>query len=908
MHSFQKTRYAFFFLVLLVVMGYSAQSAMAINLGPITDAGKLLDAIRGVMKDRHKKQPGGAAAQLLQGHPRLADIEYATDDIPIISWVVTDPPYNADPTGMKDSSPAFQKALDDAEQAGGGVVFAPAGKYRMDSPLTLGHSVILRGDWKRPSEGDPAVKGTVLMVYAGKGAEDGVPFIHLTDGSAICNLSIYYPEQSAVNPLPYPWTVQQTAGDTASIINVTLVNPWMGIRFGVNANELHFVRDLYGCPLKVGIHMDRIYDVGRLQAIHFAPVFWSGSGLPASPDLKKVRHVTLQSPGLTGIEVGYNDWEVMNDIHLDSCAIGIHFLNDGGDSNGNIYNLQITHAETGIQFDFINPYGWSISYSRIDASANKNSACIRTGAGFKRVSSQFNHCLFTGQNGVEMSSESNGLLSFVDCDFRMKKGASAIQANSGSLIVHGCSFDSTPHIPEIALGASIQSAVITDNGCSGVLKVEGADQRNVDAERNNNRAIWHNIDPVLHAPHPAPQSDQVLVATDAPFYAARNGESDATLAIQEALNIAGKLQGGATVYLPAGRYLITGHLTVPIGVELRGVNDAPHHTTAMGTILFAQPSGDRGLTDGIPLIRLLSNGKMGSGVRGLTVWYSKQDPDNIAQYPWTIRSEGARCWLVDVNLPNSYQGVDFGTFRNDGHVIDYLSGAVLKTMLFVGNSSGGGWVENCHFNPHFWARSPGYNGPTAASSQNIWPWQKANGVAFLFGDCKQENVCGTFVFGSHVGVKLIKQADGTGFEGNIIGHGTDGSPIGVEVQNAGPLGVRFINYQGVSFDNGNFARIDSSVSPKSPIRFINCNQWTSPDAGYLIEGGDVLLQQCHFADGGTSIVAIGGNVNVEANFFQKGEKEDITADVGAVVRAVSCVGQGGVNCSPGVIIRNCVQR
>ncbi len=55
--------------------------------------------------------------------------------IPGVEVTVTDPPYSADPTGANDATTAIQAAIDYVGQQGGGVVFMPAGTYRL-IPLT----------------------------------------------------------------------------------------------------------------------------------------------------------------------------------------------------------------------------------------------------------------------------------------------------------------------------------------------------------------------------------------------------------------------------------------------------------------------------------------------------------------------------------------------------------------------------------------------------------------------------------------------------------------------------------------------------------------------------------------------------------------------------------------------------
>ncbi|PTX94032.1 hypothetical protein DB345_20960 [Spartobacteria bacterium LR76] len=68
--------------------------------------------------------------------PRLAG--------PVID--VTQAPYQADPTGVKDSTSDIQAALDAAADSDGGVVFLPAGAYRIQPQGTVNHALRIRGD------------------------------------------------------------------------------------------------------------------------------------------------------------------------------------------------------------------------------------------------------------------------------------------------------------------------------------------------------------------------------------------------------------------------------------------------------------------------------------------------------------------------------------------------------------------------------------------------------------------------------------------------------------------------------------------------------------------------------------------------------------------------------------------
>ena len=41
-----------------------------------------------------------------------------------------------------------------------------------------------------------------------------------------------------------------------SVVDVTLVNAYQGIDFGTHRNELHYIRNVFGCCLRKGIYID----------------------------------------------------------------------------------------------------------------------------------------------------------------------------------------------------------------------------------------------------------------------------------------------------------------------------------------------------------------------------------------------------------------------------------------------------------------------------------------------------------------------------------------------------------------------------------------------------------------------------------------------------------------------------
>jgi len=173
-----------------------------------------------------------------------------------------------------DNTGAFQRALDTVAQAGGGTLYAPPGRYRFKGTLNVSDGVTLGGSYtsvppharvRDQGEAKPEEDGTALFVIAGRGKEDGVPFLALNTNSAVAGLTIYYPDQvTSSAPVPYPWTVD-LRGKNRAIFDVELRI------IDASQNERHNLRNITGQPIRRGILVDAIYDIGRIENVHFNP-------------------------------------------------------------------------------------------------------------------------------------------------------------------------------------------------------------------------------------------------------------------------------------------------------------------------------------------------------------------------------------------------------------------------------------------------------------------------------------------------------------------------------------------------------------------------------------------------------------------------------------------------------------
>ncbi len=348
--------------------------------------------------------------------------------------------FGAAADGKTDDAAAIQKALDAAAQTTP-VCFLPPGRYRLDSPITVPAGVTLRG----VSAGVPHSEhpiGTVLLAYAGRGNPAGPPLITLEANAGIRNLIIHYPQQRLPNIVPYPWTIRCN-GELCQIYDITMTNPYQAIDAGSNWNELHTIRNVFACPLKTGIYIDRCTDIGRIENVHFNPNFWTRMALP--PRFPGGDIAGYLKTHLTGFRIGKTDWEYMTNCFVIFARIGYHFIRGRGTGGrggpGNVV-LSQCGADVG-----------SIGVL-IDELQNH--------AGIAFVNSQFMNAI-----GVKISPKNRGPVKFSNCGFWGTAGAAGhiLDAGTGPLILTGCHFIGWNHGHTQSPAIRITRGTAVINGC-----------------------------------------------------------------------------------------------------------------------------------------------------------------------------------------------------------------------------------------------------------------------------------------------------------------------------------------------------------------------------------------------------------------------------------------------------------
>lgn len=399
--------------------------------------------------------------------PCIVHSENATD--PLIVTSVLD--HGAVADGRTDCTGAFQKALDLAAGRGGGVVAVPSGQYFFTGTLVIPPGVTLRGVWESMHHADIG-RGSQLFVVAGKGDENSEPFITLHQSSCLRGLTLFYPEQDAASVQPYPWTIRGQ-GMFCSVIDVTLVNPYRGIDFGTKHNELHLVRNVFGCPLREGIYINQTTDIGRIENVHFNPHSWARADIPNPPKEGSEnwnRLLTYLTENLVGFRIGKTDWEYMVNCFVIFPKIGFHFVHtDAGDPNVVLTQCGSDIGPVAVRVDA------SQSHAGLAFSNCQMMAGIEIGSTNKGPV-KFSNCGFWGipTTDYHASIDGSGTVIFSSCHFqgwaRNNSSSPAIVAKGGSVLVNGCEFiDTGKH--HIELEDGVRSASIVGNRFTGGAKI-----------------------------------------------------------------------------------------------------------------------------------------------------------------------------------------------------------------------------------------------------------------------------------------------------------------------------------------------------------------------------------------------------------------------------------------------------
>lgn len=403
-------------------------------------------------------------------------------------WNVTEAGAVGD--GQTDCTAAFQKLLDAAGKAGGGVVEVPAGRFRFQGTLSVPANVTLQGVFRVPptpsSSARGKLSGSVLEAYAGRGSAEGAPFIRLAgNNSAVEGLIIAYPEwqQTDVPPVAYPPCIASQNTENVGIRDCCLLNPYEGIRLVRSAR--HLVRNVTGYPIKRGLFVDECYDIGHVENVHFWPF-----GVAYKPEDPFCKWINTQG---VAFEFARTDWHYVHNTFCFGYGVGYKFSKSKqGSANGNFLGLGADSCERAVVVQQAQPPGLLICNGEfVGRWSSTNSVCLEIEPEAEGKVSLVN-CSFWGpiDRCVWMRSPSGQFTAsachFVDWDNR-GVGSPAIQLDAGKAIIQGCTFQ-RPKL-QVAVGSNVVSAILTGNQAEGGFRVRNLAGKKTQCALNEEDAI-----------------------------------------------------------------------------------------------------------------------------------------------------------------------------------------------------------------------------------------------------------------------------------------------------------------------------------------------------------------------------------------------------------------------------------
>ena len=259
-------------------------------------------------------------------------------------------------------------------------------------------------------------------------------------------------------------------------MDVELLNPYNGV--DVSNSPRYLVRNVHGQPLHIGLYVDAIYDIGRIENVHWNP-WWSSS-------LEEGAFVWQRNHG-TGFVFGRTDWQYVLNTFAFGYSVGYRFIRTKhGTANGNFLGIGADYCRTAVeiqdasQFGLLITNGEFVSATQMHLKETENPVILQVAPTFEGTV-RFVNCAFWGPARRTAIIEGYGVVGLSDCTFvnwghllfdgerEPRDEAWAIEARSGTVLIRGCEF--MENRPQVWIGPAVDRAVITDNVINGPVVI-----------------------------------------------------------------------------------------------------------------------------------------------------------------------------------------------------------------------------------------------------------------------------------------------------------------------------------------------------------------------------------------------------------------------------------------------------
>ncbi len=247
----------------------------------------------------------------------------------------------------------------------------------------------------------------------------------------------------------------------------------------------------------------------------------------------------------------------------------------------------------------------------------------------------------------------------------------------------------------------------------------------------------------------------------ADFGAVGDGKTDCTLAFADAVDQLSRK--GGTVFVPAGEYVISNGLDLPIGVAL--VGEADKNGKPLSTLLIY---GGKGSEEEKPAVVMSYQ----SALKNLNFYYPEQEFVSGAPipYPYTVMQNGSEGILLEnVCFVNSYRAVNLSAGSNNSlQTVRNISGTPLLTGITLDGSLDIGRFEGIDFSYKYLAE---YEGMKNDGQKLLRTWLLRNAVGFEVGMVDWTYFSGFNIDGYNIGIRFYPtergSANGHLYDSNI---------------------------------------------------------------------------------------------------------------------------------------------
>lgn len=324
-------------------------------------------------------------------NPTLVSTVSPTEDGVVADFDATT--YGADRSGRKDSTKAIQSAIYACQDAGGGTVWLPAGKYLVKDTIEVHAFCTLRGDRRDPDTTGAGQNhsdyGTVVIADLASG-NDGPSLFRIGGSAGVIGVTTYYPRQSATQPVPYNYTFEIPGGAwignenymMATVSDITMLNSYRGIGISTMPNdrgsapssgqvhESSTIRNIRGTALFEGARAYNGADVGTWENVTFSNSYWASAPSTYRPPARAALDGWTRANG-TGLVLGDLEWDQFHKITLSDYKVGIHVVaGQRAQFTGSFLQPDVRRTDVALKVDVMDDrWGMTLAGGRMEGSA-----------------------------------------------------------------------------------------------------------------------------------------------------------------------------------------------------------------------------------------------------------------------------------------------------------------------------------------------------------------------------------------------------------------------------------------------------------------------------------------------------------------------------------------------------------